>query len=83
MNSIRLTILQKKYSDMKEIIISQESPEAIGPYSQAIRAGDFLYVSGQIALDHLTGELKMTTISILRAIFHTFFSCIFLNPNSF
>ena len=63
MNSIRLTILQKKYSGMKEIITSQESPEAIGPYSQAVRAGDFLYVSGQIALDHLTGELKMTTIA--------------------
>ena len=63
MNPIRLTNLQKKYLDMKKIITSQESPEAIGPYSQAIRAGDFLYVSGQIALDHVTGELKMNTIA--------------------
>jgi|TARA_B110000027_G_C15930158_1_gene216544 2-iminobutanoate/2-iminopropanoate deaminase len=63
LNPIRLTNLQKKYLDMKKIITSQESPEAIGPYSQAIRAGDFLYVSGQIALDHVTGELKMNTIA--------------------
>ncbi|WP_209331297.1 RidA family protein [Lunatimonas salinarum] len=40
-----------------EIIISEEAPKPIGPYSQAIKAGDTLYVSGQIALDPQTGEL--------------------------
>lgn len=33
------------------------APGAIGPYSQAIRAGDFLFVSGQIPLDPATGQL--------------------------
>jgi len=34
-----------------------EAPQAIGPYSQAVSSGDFLYTSGQIALDPATGEL--------------------------
>jgi 2-iminobutanoate/2-iminopropanoate deaminase len=41
----------------KEIIYSQEAPAPIGPYSQAVKAGNTLYVSGQIALDPETGEL--------------------------
>lgn len=41
----------------KEIIFSKEAPAPIGPYSQAIKAGNTLYVSGQIALDAETGEL--------------------------
>lgn len=35
----------------KQIIATEEAPKAIGPYSQAIQAGDFLYTSGQIPLD--------------------------------
>lgn len=42
---------------MKEIIFSTEAPAPIGPYSQAVKAGNTLYVSGQIALDATTGEL--------------------------
>ena len=38
-------------------IHSDAAPEAIGPYSQAIRHGDFLFCSGQIPLDPSTGEL--------------------------
>lgn len=41
----------------KEIIFSKEAPAPIGPYSQAVKAGNSLYVSGQIALDAETGEL--------------------------
>lgn len=41
----------------KEIIFSKEAPAPIGPYSQAVKAGNTLYVSGQIALDADTGEL--------------------------
>ncbi len=41
----------------KEIIISKEAPAPIGPYSQAVKSGNTLYVSGQIALDAETGEL--------------------------
>jgi 2-iminobutanoate/2-iminopropanoate deaminase len=43
---------------MEKIQISTtQAPAAIGPYSQAIRVGQFLYTSGQIALDQETGQL--------------------------
>jgi 2-iminobutanoate/2-iminopropanoate deaminase len=38
-------------------IATSAAPAAIGPYSQAIQAGDFLFLSGQIALDPATGQL--------------------------
>ncbi|HVO88194.1 MAG TPA: RidA family protein [Casimicrobiaceae bacterium] len=41
----------------KEIIQTAEAPAAIGPYSQAVRVGDTVYLSGQIALDPRTGQL--------------------------
>jgi 2-iminobutanoate/2-iminopropanoate deaminase len=41
----------------KEIIFSKEAPAPIGPYSQAVKAGNALFVSGQIALDAETGAL--------------------------
>ena len=40
-----------------EIIATNDAPKAIGPYSQAIKAGNILYTSGQIALDPATGNL--------------------------
>ncbi len=40
-----------------DIINSGRAPKAIGPYSQAIRAGNVIYTSGQIALDPATGAL--------------------------
>lgn len=42
---------------MKKVIQTDNAPAAIGPYSQAVRAGDFLYVSGQIPLDPTSGEV--------------------------
>lgn len=39
------------------IIATEQAPAAIGPYSQAVRVGDFLYCSGQIPLDPKTGDL--------------------------
>jgi 2-iminobutanoate/2-iminopropanoate deaminase len=42
---------------MRDAIATSQAPSAIGPYSQAIRAGDFLFVSGQIPLDPSTGSL--------------------------
>ena len=41
----------------KQAITSSGAPAAIGPYSQAIKAGDFLFLSGQIPLDPATGKL--------------------------
>ena len=41
----------------KRVIHTDRAPEAIGPYSQAIQAGNFLFLSGQIPLDPKTGEL--------------------------
>ncbi|HEY4034633.1 MAG TPA: RidA family protein [Ktedonobacteraceae bacterium] len=38
-------------------VTTPDAPAAIGPYSQAIRCGQFVYTSGQIALDPVTGEL--------------------------
>ena len=42
---------------MKEIIVTDQAPQAIGPYSQGVKAGGLLFLSGQIALDPATGEL--------------------------
>ena len=42
---------------MKEIITTEKGPKAIGPYSQAVRANGFVYISGQGALDPATGAL--------------------------
>ena len=47
----------------KKIISTPNAPTAIGPYSQAILAGDTLYCSGQIALDPATGNLVMDSIA--------------------
>jgi len=41
----------------KTAIATKEAPAAIGPYSQAIRVGDMLFASGQVALDPATGQL--------------------------
>jgi 2-iminobutanoate/2-iminopropanoate deaminase len=41
----------------REIITTDVAPAAIGPYSQAVRVGEALYLSGQIGLDPVTGEM--------------------------
>ena len=46
----------------KKIIKTSEAPVAIGPYSQAVLAGDTLYCSGQIAINPNTGELVIDSI---------------------
>ena len=42
---------------MRRAVSSDGAPEAIGPYSQAVQAGDFLFLSGQIPLDPVTGQM--------------------------
>ena len=43
---------------MKKVISTDKAPGAVGPYSQAIRAGDFLFISGQIGIDPATGKME-------------------------
>lgn len=47
---------------MKKIIVTEKAPAPVGPYSQAVRLGDTLYISGQIAIDPESGELVQGTI---------------------
>jgi 2-iminobutanoate/2-iminopropanoate deaminase len=42
---------------MKQAVSSPDAPKAIGPYSQAVRAGQLLFVSGQVPLDPATGQI--------------------------
>lgn len=44
-----------------KVIHTEHAPAALGPYSQAIEAGDFLYLSGQIGIDPATGKLAGET----------------------
>jgi len=41
----------------KTAVSTKDAPAAIGPYSQAVRSGDLIYASGQVALDPATGKL--------------------------
>lgn len=49
---------------MKQIISSKNAPGAIGPYSQAVRAGNFLYISGQLPIDPATGAFAGDDITV-------------------
>ena len=42
---------------MKQIVHTEKAPKAIGPYSQAVAAGELLYTSGQLGIDMETGKL--------------------------
>lgn len=48
----------------KDVIASDDAPAAIGPYSQAIRVGDTVWLAGQISLDPVTGGLITGNIEI-------------------
>jgi len=49
--------LTVKLARMKKIVSTNEAPAAIGPYSQAVRSGPFLFCSGQIPLDPKSGQI--------------------------
>jgi 2-iminobutanoate/2-iminopropanoate deaminase len=48
--------------DQKKAIHTNDAPAAIGPYSQAIRAGDFLFLSGQLPINPKTGKIETFAI---------------------
>lgn len=45
-----------------EVIYTKDAPEAIGPYSQAVRAGNLVFTSGQIPINPATGAVEAVTI---------------------
>jgi len=47
---------------MKDVVFTAKGPKPIGPYSQAIRANGFLFVSGQVGFDPQTGEFVGTDV---------------------
>ena len=42
---------------MKKIIATEKAPGAIGPYSQAVKAGDLVFLSGQVAIEPVSGQI--------------------------
>jgi reactive intermediate/imine deaminase len=53
----------------KQMIHTSDAPAAIGPYSQAVRVGDTVYLSGQIGLDPTTGNLVSGTLEQAHRVF--------------
>lgn len=47
---------------MSEVIYTKNAPDAIGPYSQAVKVGGLLFTSGQIAINPASGNVEATTI---------------------
>ena len=55
---------------MKDVVLTEKGPKPIGPYSQAIKSGGFLFASGQVALDprsneFLPGDIRQQTERVL------------------
>jgi len=48
----------------RKIIATDKAPGAVGPYSQAVRAGDFVFTAGQIPLDPATGQMVQGSIEV-------------------
>lgn len=51
-----MTVIYPSLLSVKEIISTEHAPRAIGPYSQAVRAGNLVFASGQIPIDPATGN---------------------------
>ena len=47
----------------KQIIKTDKAPAPIGPYNQAVKTGNMIFISGQVAIDPATSEMKMATIN--------------------
>ena len=60
--AISYIFIYERNSMSKEIIFTEKAPKAIGPYSQAVKANGFLFVSGQIPLNPETGDLVNASI---------------------
>jgi 2-iminobutanoate/2-iminopropanoate deaminase len=49
---------------MKKVVLSQNAPKPLGPYSQAVQAGNFLFVSGQLAVDPKISKIVAKDITL-------------------
>ncbi len=54
---------------MREVIATNDGPKAIGPYSQAIKANGFVFVSGQVAIDPATQQVISGDIAVRSTVF--------------
>jgi 2-iminobutanoate/2-iminopropanoate deaminase len=52
------------FSAMKNVIATSDAPTAVGPYSQAVSLGNFLFCAGQIPLDPVTGQMVEAEITV-------------------
>jgi len=50
-------MISVSFAQEKKVVATKDAPQAIGPYSQAIKAGGFIFTAGQIPLDPATGKL--------------------------
>jgi len=47
----------------KKVVVSPRAPRPVGPYSQAIEAGEYVFLSGQLGLDPATGQMTAETVA--------------------
>ena len=59
-----LNNINKNRENMKTPIFSEKAPKPVGPYSQAAKAGKFLFVSGQLAIDPKEGKIVAKTVTL-------------------
>ena len=59
---LAVILLPQQVHPVKQVIYSENAPAPIGPYSQAVQAGDFVFLSGQIGIDPVTGNLTGSSV---------------------
>jgi len=55
--------ITNKQQNMKKVIVAPDAPKAIGPYSQAIEANGFVFISGQLPINPETGTIEVTDVT--------------------
>ena len=54
----------RRMNDMKAPVFTEKAPKPLGPYNQAVKAGKFLFVSGQLAIDPKEGKIVAKTVTL-------------------
>ena len=63
-NHFNPTLHKQQRKRMKKVVLSQNAPKPLGPYSQAVQAAKFLFVSGQLAIDPKEGKIVAKDITL-------------------